>query len=154
MADYLYTAGAADVALTTTRRTILQVATPASIPLSLVSLDITFDGTTATAVPVLVLVERQASAGAGGVALTAGYGPNPLDPNNPASSVTALKGVWATTEPVMSTVYKGWRWPPTMGLPYQWPLDQEIVLPASSWLGITVTPGAAVNCSCWLTWKQ
>jgi hypothetical protein len=151
--NYLYSASADAVALTAARKTVLQLATPANIPISIVALDVTFDGVTATAVPVLVTLEQQASAGTGGVALTANWGPNPIDPNNPATTVTALKGPWATTEPVMSKIIKAWRVPPTSGLPYQWPLDQEPVCPASGWLAVVVTPAAAVNATATFTWK-
>jgi type 1 fimbria pilin len=154
MPDYLYSASADAVALTAARKTVLQIATPAAIVASIVAIDITFDGVTATAVPVLVTLERQASAGTRGVALTSGWGPNPIDPNTPATTVTALKGPWATTEPVLTSVYKSWRIPPTSGLSYVFPLDQEPVLPASAWLAVVVNPAAAVNATCTITWKQ
>lgn len=154
MAVYLYTATAQAVALTAARKTVLQLATPAAVPLTLVRFTITFDGVNATAVPGLMTIERQASAGTGGVALTAGYGPNPGDPNLPATTVTALKGPWATTEPVLTSIYEAAYIPPTQGLPYQYPLDQEWLLPASSWLGVTFTASAAVNCTLTAVWKQ
>lgn len=154
MADYLYTAGADAVALTAARKTVLQYASAASISSSVVAIDITFDGITASNVPVLVTLERQASAGTGGVALTAGWGPNPMDPNTPATTFTVLKGPWATTEPVLTTVYKSWRISPTSGLSYQFPLDQEPVLPASAWMAIVVTAGAVVNATANIVWKQ
>jgi type 1 fimbria pilin len=154
MADYLYAASADAVALTAARKTVLQIATPAAIALSVVSLNITFDGVTASNVPVLVTLERQASAGTGGVALTTGWGPNPLDPNTPTTTATALKGPWATTEPALTSVYMSWRVPPTGGLVYPFPLDQEPVLPASSWIAVVVNAGAAVNATATLIWKQ
>lgn len=154
MADYLYTASADAVALTAARKTVLQVASPANIPLSIIGFDITFDGVTASNAPVLVTLERQASAGTGGVALTSGWGPNPFDPNTPATTATALKGPWATTEPVLTTVYKAWRVSPTSGLSYQFPLDQEPVIPASGWIALVVLAGAAVNATASITWKQ
>jgi type 1 fimbria pilin len=154
MPEYGYTASADAVALTAARKTVLQVASPAAIPLSVIALDITFDGVTASAVPVLVTLERQASAGTGGVALTANWGPNPLDANSTATTCTALKGPWATTEPVLTTVYKAWRVSPTSGLSYQWPLGQEPGLPASAWIAVVVLAGAAVNACANITWAQ
>jgi hypothetical protein len=154
MADYLYTASADAVAVTAARKTVLQIATPANIPITIVGLDITFDGVSPSAVPGLVTLERQASAGTGGVALTAGWGPNPYDPNTPATTVTALKGPWATTEPVLTSVYKSWRISPTSGLSYLFPLDQEPVLPASAWIALVCNFAAAVNVNASLTWKQ
>jgi type 1 fimbria pilin len=155
MADFLYAASADQVAVASgARHTVLQIATPSGIQISIIAIDITFDGTNASATPVLVTLERQASAGTGGVALTANWGPNPLDPNDPATTVTALKGAWATTEPVLTTVYKSWRISPTGGLTYPFPLGQEPVLPASSWIALVVNAGATVNATATLTWKQ
>lgn len=154
MADYLYTAAADAVALTAARKTVLQLATPANVAISIIELDITFDGVSASAIPVLVTLEQQASAGTGGVALTANWGPNPIDPNFPATAVTVLKGPWATTEPVMSKILGAWRVSPTSGLVIQFPLDQEPVQSASGFIGVTVTPAAAVNATCRLVWKH
>jgi type 1 fimbria pilin len=154
MADYLYSASADAVGLTAARKTVLQIAVPAAINISIVAIDITFDGVNASATPVLVTLERQASAGTGGVALTTNWGPNPLDPNTPATTCTALKGPWATTEPVLTSVYKAWRIPPTGGLLWPFPLDQEPVCPSSSWIALVVNPGASVNATATITWKQ
>jgi hypothetical protein len=154
MADYLYTASADAVAVTAARKTVLQIATPANIPITIVGLDITFDGVSPSAVPGLVTLERQASAGTGGVAITAGWGPNPYDTALPASSVTALKGPWATTEPALTSVFKAWRVSPTSGLSYLWPLDDEPVMAASSWVGLVCTFAAAVNVCASITFKQ
>lgn len=152
--EYIYVASADAVALTAARKTVLQVATPAAIPIDIIGIDISFDGVTASNVPVLVTLERQASAGTGGVALTAGWGPNPIDPNTPSTTATALKGPWATTEPVLTSVYKAWRVSPTSGLSYIFSLGQEPKLPASSWVAICVTAGAAVNATASITWAQ
>lgn len=154
MADYLYVASADAVAVTAARKTVLQLATPAAVAASIVGFDITFDGVNPSATPGLVTLERQASAGTGGVALTAGWGPNPMDPNNPATTSTALKGPWATTEPVLTSVFKSWRVSPTSGLSYLFPLDQEPVCPASSWVALVCNFAAAVNVTASLVWKQ
>lgn len=151
---YIYVASADAVALTAARKTVLQIASPSTLVCSIIAVDITFDGITASNVPVLVTLERQASAGTGGVALTAGWGPAPFDPNTPATTTTALKGPWATTEPVLTTVYKAWRINPTSGLSYQFPLDQEVVLPVSAWIALCVTAGAAVNATASITYKH
>lgn len=154
MPAYCYVASSDAVALTAARKTVLQVATPAAVPISVLAMDITFDGVTAANVPVLVTLERQASAGTGGVALTAGWGPNPLDANAPSTTCTALKGPWATTEPVLTSIYKAWRVSPTSGLSYQWPLGQEPGLPASAWVAVVVLAGNAVNACVNITWAQ
>jgi type 1 fimbria pilin len=154
MPEYFYSASSDAVALTAARKTVLQVATPAAIPISIIAMDITFDGVTASNVPVLVTLERQASAGTGGVALTSGWGPNPLDAVGAATTCTALKGPWATTEPVLTTIYKAWRVSPTSGLSYQWPLGQEPGLPPSAWIAVVVLAGASVNACVNLTWAQ
>jgi hypothetical protein len=49
MADYLYTASADAVAVTAARKTVLQLATPAAVALSIIGFDITFDGTNPSA---------------------------------------------------------------------------------------------------------
>lgn len=154
MADYYYSASCDAVALTAARKTVLQIATPSVGQISIVSMDITFDGVTASNAPVLVTLEQQATAGTGGVALTANWGPNPFDPIFPATSCTALKGPWATAEPALTKVYKAWRVSPTSGLCYQWPLDQEPVCPASGFIGVVVLAGASVNATCSIVWKQ
>lgn len=134
---------AEDVVTGTALKTMLQVTAAANERLVVDSIDITFDSVSASAVPVLVRVYTQTSAGSGGTTVT----PVQQDATSGSPTVTALKGpagTW-TGEPTAGVVLRSWRIPPTSGQVVQLPLGRQIVSAVAGRIGVTVTAGATVN---------
>jgi hypothetical protein len=111
-------------------------------------LNISFDGNSNTAVPVNCVIARITNSPSG-TAIPTNYGPNPLDPSAPASTVTAkcpstaTPGVWSTA-PTLGSIVWEMDIPPTTGIPNWWPLAAEVKVGASSWVGVFLTAPAAV----------
>jgi hypothetical protein len=152
----LYVAIANAVPSGTALKTILAIATAASDRAELIEWGVTFDSVAASAVPVEARLQRQSTAGTGGAALAANYGPNPQNVSSPAPSATALKGpagTW-TAEPTAGAILRAVLVPPTSGYCQQFPLGQEPKVPVSSWLGIVVTAAANVNVTAYMVWAE
>lgn len=139
MAD-LYNSNATTVALVAaTAKTVLQIATPATTRAKIKQLDISFDGVAGSAVPVLIELLMQTTAGT----MTA-VTPVAVDRAAPASLVTAARN--ATAEPTAGAVL----WAQTVTpagstLIFPWPLGDEFKLNVSQFLGVRMTAPAAVN---------
>lgn len=138
-----------------TRKTLLQVATPSTQDITLVSMEISFDGVSATAEPVVVdLIETNVAATV--TALT----PSPYsDPNAPASLAaggTALTGYNASAEGTItaSRIVGNWNVPPTSGLLLQWPLGREPGCGVSKFLRLRALASASVNALVELVWEE
>lgn len=121
-----------------TAKTLIEGVSTANVPPEWIALDITFDGVTATAVPVRVDFCTYAATGTGTT-----YTPKRLGQavGNPAST-------WKindTVEPTTPTILFSWWIPPTSGIMYQWPLGRELFHPVSTIQGIRLTAPAAVN---------
>lgn len=138
-----WTCVAEDVATGTAMKTILQVAAAAQERLVPKSIDISFDSVSASAVPVLVRLTVQTTAGTGGTSVT----PAKWDQGAGTPTVSALKGpagTW-TAEPTAGDVLASWRIPPTSGMVIQLPLNDEAVTAVAGRLAVTVTAAATVN---------
>lgn len=138
-----WNAVAEDVVTGTALKTMLQVTAAAQERLVLDYISITFDSVSPTAVPVLVRLYTQTSAGTGGTTVT----PTKQDQGSGTPTVTALKGpagTW-TAEPTAGDILDSWRIPPTSGQVVFLPVRREIVSAVAGRLGITVTAGATVN---------
>lgn len=140
MADS-YVASVDAVALAAaTAKTVLQIATPATARALIEDVQFSLDGVTASAVPGLVELLRQTTAGTMS-ALT----PQPVDSAAPASLATASSN--ATIEPTAGVVLRRWRITPNGGLfelPTPWGVSQ-LRVPVSGFLGLRATFAAAVN---------
>jgi|SRR5882672_4971145 len=137
----IYETGGADIALVAaTPKTVLQITTPSTIRGRLSNLEISFDGTTAGATPVLIQLVTQTTAGTG-TAVT----PNPIDPSAPASLITSAKDFSA--EPTVGVTSRQWRVSPNAGLwYYTWPQVGEMPsIPISARLAIKMNAAAGVN---------
>lgn len=121
-----------------TAKTVLVSSTSSTTPCEWVNVDITFDGTTASAVPVLVEFCTYTNSGTGST----------LTPNRLGQAVgtplTTFKNA-ITVEPTSPTVLLAWWLPPTMPFPYFWPLGRELFQNVSTNMGIRLTAPAAVN---------
>lgn len=138
----LYSVVSKDVALTAaTTKTLLQVVAGSTKRLKLVEFGVSFDGVTASAVPVDVDLLRQTSAGTASAATVV-----KLDEAEPAAIFTAQATV--TAEPTAGDVLASWQVTPNGGvLVVQYAEGREPVVAASGRLAIRALAAAGVNVS-------
>lgn len=139
-----------------TVKTVLQVVTPSTADLKVISWQIGFDGISATAEPVLVsLLDTTGTA-----ATVTSYTPDAYsDPNEPASlSVggTTATGINASGEGTLSTtrVLDVMEVPPTSGYAIQFPLGREPGVAVSHHLRLRANAPAGVNCVAQIVWEE
>jgi hypothetical protein len=123
-------------------------------------LGVSFNGTSATAVPVLVRLVRTTVAPVGGGTIT--QASTPTDASSPASlctaymPTTASPGTYVTTAPTVGVILRTWYVPPTSGIVVQFPLGYEPVspgTPAASGFGIQCVAPAVVAVTSYLVWS-
>lgn len=140
---------------------VLDVAPTASNRrISINELGVSFNGTSAAAVPVIVRLVRTTVAPVGGGTIT--QAATPLDNGSPASlctaymPTTASPGVYATTAPTVGVTMRTFYVPPTSGLVIQFPLGAEPDSPATAaaGFGIQVVAPAIVAVTSYLVWTE
>lgn len=158
--QYAADSGSGAVALAAgTAKTCLMLIAPSTISGQLIEASVTFDGVTATNVPVLIELVKSSNAtnstpGTNNTSVT------PVqtrgDGNTSGTGLAALFTAFAasTSEPTVLTVAKRWLVPPTSGIVYQLPLGRETAVIPSSGLGLRLTAPAAVNARCNLEFVQ
>lgn len=138
----------------TALKTIAQLATPATTRCEIIEWSLSFNGTSASAVPMLVQLNRQTSAGTGGVSGTAFQ----QDLADPAATVTALTGplaaVWTAEPTAGNIIYQDYYTPVGLGPFVQYPLGRGIVVPISARIAIVVTGTPAVNVAGHIVWNE
>lgn len=117
----------------------------------IVEWSVTFDGVTASAVPVKVEVGRF-SAGVT-TATTYSGGPDKLDPADGTAGATAKHSTTAEGAGTADDVII-YRVPPTGGLVMQYPLGREWVMAVSTFWRIRCTAAAGVNVTFTVTWEE
>lgn len=123
-------------------------------------LGVSFNGTSSTAVPVIVRLVRTTVAPVGGGTIT--QAATPLDSSAPGSlctaymPTTASPGVYATTAPTVGVTLRTWYVPPTSGIVVQFPLGQEPCFPATAAAGLAIqcNAPAIVAVSSYLVWTE
>lgn len=138
----------------TALKTACQIATPSTTRAEVIEWSLSFNGTNASAVPVLVQLNRQTSAGTGGVSAT----PSAQDLADPASIIVGLTGPTGATwtgEPTAGTIiYADYYTPVGLGPFVQYPLGRGILLPVSARLAIVCTAAVAINMAGHITWNE
>jgi|SRR6476469_855892 len=150
----IYSMAWSGVTTGTALKTMAQLAAGSADRCELIEWSVSFNGTNAAAVPALVQLNRQTTAGTGGVTGVK----NPHDTGDGAAASTGLTGplaaVW-TGEPTTGLImYADYFTPVGLGAFVQYPLGRGIILPASGRVGITVTAAVAVNCAGHMTWVE
>jgi len=135
--QYAITTGSTALAAATAK-TLIEGSSTANVPPEWIAVDITFDGVTASAVPVRVDFCTFAATGTG-----TAYTPKRL-----GQAVGTSQSTWKindTVEPTTPTILFSWFIPPTSGVQYVWPLGRELFHPVSTVQGIRLTAPAVVN---------
>lgn len=131
-----------------TVETIIELTCPAGVTGKLIAMDVTFNGVTATAVPVVVDIVEYATSVAG-----TAFTPLDYDRAGPTTARITAKHIM-TAEGATPTVLQHWYIPPTSGFSYQWPLGRELVLDVSKSYGLRCTAPAVVNVLATLVWEE
>lgn len=150
----IYTTPFSGITSGTALKTLVQIATAAGDRAEVIEWSVSFNGTNAAAVPGLVQINRQTTAGTGGVASAE----NRQDLADGTATVTALTGptgaTWTAEPTAGEVVYSDYYTPVGLGPFIQYPLGRGIIVPVSARLGITITLAAAVNCAGHITWIE
>lgn len=148
------TAGFVKVTTGATIKTMLQVATPSTVGLSIVQWHIEFDGS-AAGTPILVeLIQTDVAA-----TVTSVTPEKWADPNGIASLCvggTTATGHTATGEGTITAtrVFDARLVAPTDRYEYEFSLGREPYMPVSKFLRIRVTAPVAVNAICGIRWRE
>lgn len=158
------TAATAKVTTGTTIKTMLQIATPSTRQLQIISWGFSLDAapaTTGTGIVELIQTDVAAT-----VTAHVASGVQPLDPNAPASLVTlgtAATGYTASGEgtPTGTRAFDVVQVPGVSNggggieaYSYQFMPDERPIVGVSKFLRVRMTFSAAVNALCWVTWDE
>lgn len=130
--------------------------------INLNEMGISFNGTSSSAVPVIVRLIRTTNATTPVSSSSALLqSPTPLDPASPTSTCTAYApstaspGIY-TTRPTIGATLRTWFVPPTSGLVIQYPLGQEPDGPAQSVAGLAIQciAPAGVTTNAYMVWTE
>lgn len=130
-----------------TAKTMIELSSSANVPAEWIACDITFNGVTASAVPVTVDFCTYTATGTGTT-----YTPKRFGQALGTAATTAK--INDTVEPSTPTVLFSWFIPPTSGVQYQWPLGRELFQGTSVVQGIRLTAPAIVNAIVNLTFEE
>lgn len=153
------TAAQAVVATGTSIKTMLQIATPSTRQLQLISWGYSIGGAPTSGIVELLQTDVAAT-----VTAHVASGVQPLDPNAPASLVTlgtSATGYTATAEgtPTATRVFDVNRGHATdngnlLTYTYQWVPDERPIVAVSKFLRVRATMGTTENMLCWVVWDE
>lgn len=158
------TAATAKVTTGTAIKTMLQISTPSTRQLKVVSWGFSLDAAPATTgVGVVELIQTDVAATSGTAHVAAGV--QPLDPNAPASLVTLGTGNTGYTFGTEGTTTASRLFDAQeiagvsngaapINYTYQFMPDERPIVAVSKFLRVRVTFSAAVNMLCWVTWDE
>lgn len=150
-AGYVITSGTSAVALSAaTAKTVLGVINAANVSGRLTEMSVSFDGVSATAVPVLVELCESTGATAG----TAGSTPARTQVRGFARTAQSTAGANYSAEPTVLTVLKHWLVHPQTGMTLQFPLGREPEHTGAGGLFIRCTAPATVNVRAGLEFEE
>ena len=132
-----------------TARTVLQVVAASNHRVKVPEWGVSFDGASNTAVPVLVELVRQSSAGSGSSAVTLSKADESTDET---LQTTAIDG--CTSEPTGSEVIHAELVHPQAGYTWQSQFGGELLIKGGTRLGLRCTAPAGVNCKARITLEE
>lgn len=155
------TAAQAAVATGTVIKTMLQVATPSTRQIQLISWGYATQTTPASGISIVELLQTDVAATVTAASLT---GVISLDPNAPSSLMTlgtGATGFTGTAEGAITAtrVFDVVEIAPTSGAyqswySYQWMPDERPIIAASRFLRVRATFATSVNMVCWVVWDE
>ncbi len=153
MASVGYTVNTGTVALAATvAKTVLNVIAPASFGICVTSFEISFDGVTASAVPVVVELGQCSQGGAG---TPAGSPPTPVQVRGQTVAHGCTIGHNYSAEPTTIVPAYDWWLDPNKGvLDRLWPLGRELEQGPSKGIVVRCTAPATVNVRASLEWER
>lgn len=132
-----------------TAKTLAELGTASTNRAKIVEWSVTFDGVTASAIPVKIEVGRFSAAVTTATTL-AGF---KLDAGDGTAATTAKHTTTVEGAGTASDVFI-YRVPPTGGFVMQYPLGRELVLAVSTFSRIRCTAAAAVNATFHIVWEE
>lgn len=145
MSGVRFKARTGEIATTTSAKTILQLVAAANHGVIIEEINISFQGTSNTATPILVDVIRQTDAGTTGTA-TSTIRKDPDDSDETIQTTTRDGGTGYSAEPTAGDILKTIYVHPQTGWDWAARIRGEIKIGGGDRLGIRVTAGASVNC--------
>lgn len=142
MAGVGFVSSIAETATGTSALTLLQIVAAAQQRVKIKEISISFKGTSNTAAPILVQIQKQTSAG------TASAGTVSKFVSSDSETLQTTAQITFTAEPTSTTVFIEEEVHPQTGYTWQAPFGGELIIPGGSRLGITVTAGATVSAIC------
>jgi len=132
-----------------TAKTILQLAIPASIRVRILGWGVFFDGAVVTATP--AFVQLIASSTSGTTSAT-----TPVQMQPVAEALQCTGGTNATVEPTVagSNLYRAVYVHPQAAYAERFPMGQEIIMAASSWINLRVNAPANVDAIGWIDFEE
>ena len=121
-----------------TEKTLVQLNSGAAMITAITGIDITFDGTSNSAIPVIVKIITVSTAGTG-------TGRNPIKTKDTSTALLGTGTENHTVEGTNGNIMKIFHVHPQAGVVYPIPMRDEIEMAASTRMAIKVTAPAAVN---------
>lgn len=132
-----------------TAKSVAELGSSSTVRIRIIEWSVTFDGVTASAIPVKVEVGRFSAAVTTATTFT-------IDKVDPADGTAATVAKHSTTAEGAGTAddVKIFRIPPTGGYVMQYPLGREWVMALSTFWRIRCTAAAGVNATFHVTWEE
>lgn len=153
MAGVRFKARTGEIATTTSAKTILQIVAASNHAVLIEEINISFQGTSNTATPILVEVLRQTTAGTMGTS-TSTIVKDPDDSDETLQTTRQDGGTGYSAEPTAGDILKSVYVHPQTGWDWQSRIRGEIKIGGGDRLGIRVTAGASVNCTVSVTGEE
>lgn len=138
-AIFVVTSGSAGLTANTIKVPVL-LYTGAATQCQIIQTDVTFNGVTATDIPVQFEIATTSGSSSGGSIVT----PYAVSPYTRVAAATIAR-INDTTEGGSPSVKAAWFIPPTSGISIQYPLGREAGLPPSTFIEFRLRAAAAVS---------
>jgi len=137
--NFAQTTSAAVALVAATEKTVLQINNATNILLAITGADITFDGTSNSAVPVVVKLIKVSTAGTGSAR-------NPLKVKDTSTTLQATGTENHSAEGTNANIMRIFHVHPQAGVTYPIPMRDEIELASAERIALKCTAPAGVNC--------
>lgn len=136
--NFAQTTSVAVALVAATEKTLLQLNNASNIILAVTGADVTFDGTSNSAVPVVVKLIKVSTAGTGTAR-------NPLKTKDTSTTLQVTGTENHSAEGTNGNIMRIYHVHPQAGVVYQLPMRDEIELASAERIALKVTAPAAVN---------